>query len=56
MILRVVMGKVNKDIELHGCELCKKMIRLIDGRLSLNENEKEVTQSGGAGHTAIFLF
>lgn len=39
--LRVAMGKVNKDIELHGCELCKKMIRLIDGRLSLNENEKK---------------
>ena len=39
--VRVAMGKVNKDIELHGCELCKTMIRLIDGRLSLNENEKE---------------
>ena len=39
--LRVAMGKVNKDIELHGCELCKKMVRIMDGRLSLNENEKE---------------
>lgn len=39
--LRVAMGKVNKDIELHGCELCKKMVRVIDGRLSLNENKKE---------------
>ena len=39
--LRVAMGKVNKDIELHGCELCKKMVRVIDGRLSLDENEKK---------------
>ena len=39
--LRVAMGKVNKDIELHGCELCKKMVRIMDGRLSLDENEKK---------------
>lgn len=34
--LQVAMSKVNKDIELHGCELCQKMVKLMDGRLSLD--------------------
>lgn len=39
--LRVAMSKVNKDIELHGCELCQRMVKLMDGRLPLNENKKK---------------
>ena len=33
--LRVAMSKVNRDIELHGCDLCKQMVKLMDGKLSI---------------------
>ena len=30
--LRVEMAKVNREMQVHGCELCKRALDVIDGR------------------------
>ena len=30
--IRVVMAKVNREMQVHGCELCKRALDVIDGR------------------------
>lgn len=29
--MRVEMGKVNRDMQLHGCELCKRALAILEG-------------------------
>lgn len=31
--MRVEMAKVNREMELHGCELCKQALKIMDGRI-----------------------
>ena len=30
--IRIALGQITKEIELHGCELCQKLTRILDGR------------------------
>ncbi len=30
--IRVEMAKVNREMQVHGCELCKRVLAILDGR------------------------
>lgn len=36
--LRVELAKVSREIETGGCPLCQKMMKLMDGRIALKED------------------
>ena len=43
--MRVELARVNRDVELHGCELCRKVLKIIDGRLRLENREESFSSS-----------
>lgn len=43
--MRVELARVNWDVELHGCELCRKVLKIIDGRLRLENREESFSSS-----------
>ncbi len=37
--MRVELAKVNREMELHGCPLCKRALEIIDGRKRTDESQ-----------------
>lgn len=37
--IRVEMAKVNREMELHGCPLCKRALEIMDGRKRTDESQ-----------------
>ena len=37
--MRVEMAKVNREMKLHGCPLCKRALEIIDGRKRTDESQ-----------------
>lgn len=37
--MRVKMAKINREMELHGCPLCKRALEIIDGRKRTDESQ-----------------
>ena len=55
--MRVEMAKVNREMKLHGCPLCKRALEIIDGRKRTDESQdtaeepdtKKAETVGGSG-------